>query len=421
MEKRWTEYLPHPLRECLIRIKAFLCRAFFPTPCAVFARLPIRPGKIVFDNYRGKAYGCNPKYVAQELIRRGTVGKYDLVWLVSRTALKGGDLPPQIRAVRYGSLRSFYEYATAQVWVSNYHKAFFVKRGLRKRKEQLFIQMWHGSLGIKKIENAVPLFSQDKKWRRASAVSSGMTDFWISNSGYETEVYKSAFWNVRDEAVLLYGHPRNDIFFDAEKMRRAREKAASAYGTEGKKILLYAPTFRDDLRTDCYGIDFFRLAGHMKRRFGGEWAILVRLHPRLRDMAVEIIPPGTGAADATRYADMQELLAAADCLITDYSSCAFDFMLTRRPVFLFATDIQKYNNERGFYYPLEATPFPLACDNTELMKNIDEFREDTYLAGIDTFLREKGCVEDGHASERVADLIERFVQPTERERKAKNG
>lgn len=179
-----------------------------------------------------------------------------------------------------------------------------------------------------------------------------MTDFWISNSDFETNVYKTAFWNVKDETVLLYGHPRNDIFFDTKKMQMARQKVAVAYGAEGKKILLYAPTFREDYRTDCYGLDFFHLAKHIKRRFGGEWVFLVRLHPRIRDMADEILPSAAGIVNATRYADMQELLAAADCLITDYSSCAFDFMLTRRPVFLFATDIHEYDTERGFYYPL---------------------------------------------------------------------
>ena len=84
-------------------------------------------------------------------------------------------------------------------------------------------------------------------------------------------------------------------------------------------------------------------------------------------------------------------------------------MLTRRPVFLFATDVKEYDVERGFYYPLEATPFPLAQENVELMKNIDAFDKAAYLLKVEAFLAEKGCIEDGHASERVADLIERLA------------
>ena len=105
--------------------------------------------------------------------------------------------------------------------------------------------------------------------------------------------------------------------------------------------------------------------------------------------------------------DMQELLAAADCLITDYSSCAFDFMLTRRPVFLYTPDIREYDTQRGFYYPLTSTPFPLAQNNAELQKNIDSFDEAAYRQKVEAFLAGKGCIEDGHASERVAELIEK--------------
>lgn len=416
MKKRWTEYLPLPFYELLSRGMAFLCRALFPIPCAIFTHLPVQNGKIVFENYGGKGFGCNPKYVAQELIKRGAVGKYDLVWLISRKALKNGNLPLPIRTVRYGSLKSLYEYATAQVWVSNYHKVFFVRRGLRKRENQFYVQMWHGSLGIKKIDIDVPALKQDKKWLRASVISSRMTDFWISNSSFETSVYKTAFWKVKDESVRLYGHPRNDIFFDAEGMLSARQKVAASYGVEGKKLLLYAPTFREDDRIDCYRIDYCNLIEHMKCRFGGEWIILVRLHPRIQDKAAEIVPSGANIVDVTWYADIQELLAAADCLITDYSSCAFDFMLTRRPTFLFATDVKQYDRERGFYYPLETTPFPLAHDNAELMKSVDAFDEAVYLPKVEAFIKEKGCMEDGHASERVADLVERLVRPSEKER-----
>ena len=409
MKNRWRDHLPPAIRRLLGRIKSLpfsiLTHMLYP----LFACRPIQPSKIVFDNYMGNGFGCNPKYVAQELIKRGDAEKYDLVWLVSRTDLDRDALPPQIRTVRYGSLKSYFEYTTAKIWVSNYHKIYFAQCGLRKREDQFFIQMWHGSLGIKKIEGHVAALTQDKRWLRAAMATSEMTDWWISNSDFETNIYKSAFWGVTNEKILLYGHPRNDLFFDTEQLRMARQKVAAAYDAEGEKILLYAPTFREDYRIDCYGVDFSDLAEHMKRRFGGKWTILVRLHPRICDLYADIIPSGAYVADATRYTDIQELLAAADCLITDYSSCAFDFMLTRRPVFLFATDVREYDVERGFYYPLEETPFPLAHDNAELMKNIDTFDEAAYLPKVEAFLAEKGCIEDGHASERVADLIERLA------------
>ncbi len=410
--------MPPAIRRPLGRIKALLFSVPMRILYPLFARRPIQADKIVFDNYLGRGYGCNPKYVVQKLIELGADG-YDLVWLVSREHMEHSELPPQVRPVRHGSLRSYYEYATAQVWVSNYPKMLFVRNGLKKRTGQIFIQTCHGSLGIKKIDGDVSLFTRNKRWLRAAIAASEMTDWWISNSAFENNVYKSAFWGVTDEKILLYGHPRNDIFFDDQMMVHARQKVDERYGTGGKKLLLYAPTFRNKVvrgrsrieqRREVFGLNYPELLAHMQGRFGGEWTVLVRLHPQIADMVEEIIPPMPNVIDATAYMDMQELLAAADCLITDYSSCAFDFVLTRRPVFLYATDIQEFDTSRGFYYPLTSTPFPLAQNNAELQSNIDAFDEAAYLQKVEAFLVEKGCIEDGHASARVAALIERITE-----------
>ena len=102
-------------------------------------------------------------------------------------------------------------------------------------------------------------------------------------------------------------------------------------------------------------------------------------------------------------------MVVADAFITDYSSCIYDYVLTRRPGFIYATDISQYNNERGFYYPLEQTPFPISTNNKELLKNIENFDENLYLKKIDQFLLEKGCIDDGHASERIAEKIAQIM------------
>ena len=149
--------MPPALHRRLGKIKSQLLSIPIRTLYPLFARRPIQAGKIVFDNYLGRGYGCNPKYAAQKLIERGADG-YDLVWLVSGEHMAHSELPPQIRRVRHGSIRSYYEYATAQVWVSNYPKMLFVRNGLKKRAGQVFIQTGHGSLGIKKIDGDVSVF-----------------------------------------------------------------------------------------------------------------------------------------------------------------------------------------------------------------------------------------------------------------------
>ena len=109
--------------------------------------------------------------------------------------------------------------------------------------------------------------------------------------------------------------------------------------------------------------------------------------------------------DVTDYADMQELISMADIAITDYSSWIYDFVLQRRPGFIFATDIDLYNNERGFCYPLEQTPFAIATNNAQLLQNIRDFNQPVYLDKVEAFLKDKGCMEDGHASERCVDKV----------------
>ncbi len=373
----------------------------------LYANKPIVGNKIVFDNYMGKGYGGNPKYIAEKILEKYP-GKYDLVWSVKAAEKADSAFPEGIRTVKYQSPESYREYATAKVWVSNYHKISYLKRGLEKRKGQYFIETWHGSLGIKKIENDVPALNKDASWHALAKKSSEMVDLWVSNSRWETEIYKQAFWGVQD--VLEAGHPRNDVLF-GQGPAQALKKVKAYFGLREQKILFYAPTFREDYRLDCYDIGYADVLAALRQRFGGEWVILVRLHPRVQDYAQRVIPRSERILDATAYPDIQELIAAADVMLTDYSSCIFDFLLTRRPGFLFAVDEEEYDQERGFYYPLKDTPFPVSHTSAELVQQILELDEERYRCEVAAFLEGKGCVEDGHASERVAEKIAKWAPP----------
>ena len=109
---------------------------------------PIVKNKIVFSNYFGKSYGCNPKYIADEIIRQNL--PYELVWLVKNPEEHINEFPKEIRLVRYLSPESYKELASAKIWVDNTRKKPYWEQGLIKKKDQVYIQTWHGSLGIKK-------------------------------------------------------------------------------------------------------------------------------------------------------------------------------------------------------------------------------------------------------------------------------
>ncbi len=366
-----------------------------------FKYFPISGKKIVFSNYVGMGYGCNPKYIAELLLKKHPDIK--IIWLVNEKDRKF-KFPPQIKKVKNLSIRAFYEMNTAKIWIDNFHKVGYIKEGLKKRKGQYYIQTWHGSLGIKKIEADVHALTNTKSWENTAVENAKMQDYLLSNSSFEDRVYRSAFWGYGE--ILRTGHARNDIFFKDNKDLRIKILDELKLSSD-TKFALYVPTFRQGYSTKIYNVDYERLKKSLEERFGGEWVIFVRLHrniktgPDLRNFGF--------VYNLSAYDDVQELLASADCAITDYSSCIFDFVLTRKPGFIYAPDIEKYNQERGFYYSLYDTPFPVARDNDELVFNIKTFDNNLYLSKVGEFLKEKGCVDDGSAALRTVNLVEKLL------------
>lgn len=364
-------------------------------------RTPIDPNKVFFHTQESK-YTCNPKYICEELMRQ--CPDVDIVWRVTGKVKSG--VPKGLRTVKLNSFQYFKEIFSSNVIVTN--SFLYVGQPFSLKKEQTLIETWHGSLGIKRHDkNAI---KDSKKRVRALEATGRMTSYCISNSSLETGSLRSTYWPKN--VILELGHARNDLFFPhyADKREELRTRFYIEWELDADtKTVMYAPTFRDDKSFECYNVDFSRMVNALERRFGGKWCVLLRYHPSLAKMYKEkdcsLECDNTRVIDVTEHPDMQELIAVTDVGVTDYSSWIYDFVLLRRPGFIFATDIELYNNERGFYYPLEETPFPIATNNEELVQNILDFDNEKYLRMVESFLEDKGCVEDGHASERAVELI----------------
>ncbi len=368
---------------------------------------PVRCKKIVFAAFEGDGgFGCNPRYIAEELHRRDET--LEMVWLTHDT---GRGFPSYIHPVRDTGMNTAYHLSTAKVWIDNYRKPF----GTLKRKSQLYIQTWHASIGFK----AVGLFRGDAFPKIARIVSewdSHLADYFLSNSDYCDRVYPKKL--LYDGPTLRSGSPRCDIIVgDREPIRKEiRERYGLALDA---RIVLYAPTFRGGAQKgkkqvvpNPITIDFEKVTATLSEKMGGDWIVMLRLHPQLAAI-YDKMPADKKiehAIDASQADDMSELIAASDALITDYSSCAFDALYGGIPVFLYADDIEDYIQKRGqFMWKKEELPFSIAADNDELAKNIDAFDPDAYLAEKDAFMKDQGVCEDGHASSRVADVVEAFI------------
>lgn len=366
---------------------------------------PIIKNKIVFENFSGKGLGCNPKYILYEIQRRKL--DFEIVWLVKDLKnVNTQEFPSGIRLVDFDSKNALYEHATAKIWISNYRKYPFLKKGLLKKNGQIYIQTWHGSLGIKKLDADVAAFNVDSnlRWLQKSKYESSIIDYLITNSDFEEDVLPKALW-YEGERVRL-GHPRNDIFF--WNRNAIVQKVRMTYNLPEEKIVLYVPTFRDDGDLSWHNIDYRRVLNTLEKKFGEKITLLVRMHPRV-NTTFKLIPNVDYITNVTEYPDIQELLASADFIISDYSSCMFDFLLTRRPGFIYAPDVDNFDQNRGFYYPLSDTPYPVSMTNDELCQNIENFDNIIYKNRVDNFLKEKGCMDDGNASERVVDFIEKII------------
>ena len=351
--------------------------------------LPLQQNKVVFCSSGGGGFGGNPKAVAQALLELQP--GLDLVWLTKNVNTQ---LPKGVRACPYGTPQAVKELSTAKVWVND------SRGGAKyKRRDQWYLQTWHG-FALKHIERAAK--NLPDYYVQQCRQDSTQIDLLISNSAFMTRVYREDFWY--DGEIAEYGSPRNDVFF---RDTGAGEKVKQFFGLPAdQNLLLYAPTFRDDGSKDCYAIDPKATLAACEARFGGQWSALMRLHPNAAALSEGLFPyDGERVIDATAYPDMQELLLACDLLITDYSSSMFDFALGGKPCIQFATDIESYQQGRGFYFPLDQLPFPLARTNGELVELLAGFDEEHQRKRWEEFAAEYAFCEDGHASERCVRWI----------------
>lgn len=368
-----------------LRHKTYLC---------IYHHFPIQSNKILIWANSFHAYGDSPKYIAEYLLRNYPK-KYDLVWVFEKDSAIPEDMPQDIRIVRFFSVEYLKEISTAKIIICNTRTApyyFF-----DKRKEQIYLQTWHSSLRLKMIEGDAPSLPAD--YIESAKEDSKKIDLLLSGCAFSTDVFRRAFWY--DGEIMEGGTPRCDPLLRDNSA--IKQKVYHHYGLRSDmKLAIFAPTFRDGKGAQTHDMDFAGLSKALRALDNTEWAIGCRYHPNLKDA-----PVPDGSIAMTSYPDMQELIAAADFLITDYSSCMFDMAISGKPCMLYVPDIAGYTaNERKLYFSLNELPFPITFHMDELYEKIRCFDRDVYQDQVRAFLDSVGNYEDGHASERVADYIE---------------
>ncbi|MFJ4698074.1 CDP-glycerol glycerophosphotransferase family protein [Streptomyces sp. NPDC088768] len=358
---------------------------------------PLRDA-VLFISYNGKQYSDSPRAVHEELVRRGS--DLEQLWLVRDDQAA---LPPTARKVRLWSEEWFDALARARYIVTNAHLPHWIER----RPGQVVVQTWHGTM-LKKIglDIEAPAFNPDYH-EQLRAETKNWT-FLVSANRFSTPILRRSMGF--DGEILETGYPRNDVLYAPDLAERAKEIRESLGVPPGKRVILYAPTWRDD---DAHSQGRFRFdlkldTERARAELGHDHVLLVRRHSNTVD---GVTGAGDGfVLDVSDYPDISELYLAADILVTDYSSVMFDYAHLRRPMVFFTYDLEHYRDTlRGFYFDFERNaPGPLVRTTDELvsaLRDIDRVIAD-YSERYQLFHEEFCDLDDGHATER---LVERML------------
>lgn len=366
----------------------------------ILSTLPVKKNKIVFQNFLGKGYGCNPKYIAEAIINNNE--EYDLVWLCNDLE---SEIPSSIRRVRYGSLRSYYELATAKIWIDN------VRNGLRVRKKQgqYYLQTWHGPFGFKCVEkDAEKLLSSE--YVKSAKKDGKIINAILTNSSLQEEQYKRAFWLSEETEILRFGLPRNDFLVNNANNRQLKLDLRQKYGfSNNNYIILYAPTFRDDGSVKGYKLNFIKILEAFQQKFNKRCNLIIRLHPNVQQQK-DLIDYGENIFDGSLYPDMQELAIISDCIISDYSTTLFDFSILNKPAFICALDLEEYAQKRGLLKEFYEFPFPHSYTNEDLINQIMDFDDNEYQRKITDYFSKNPVYDKGIAAHYVVEWIREKVK-----------
>ena len=359
----------------------------------VFHFFPVKQNRILFHAYDGKHVCCNPKAVFEGLMARYP-GQFEYVWALSSRDELQPYTGEKIKNVKLRSLRFYLLKATAKVCVVN--SASFPELPLRKNQFQVYTH--HGG-GAYKTAGAAIKGAGTKSNIKKLTWDAANTSLFLSSSRYFTdEVIRKQ--KLFDGEVYPYGMPRNDKLL-RHTYAEGKKKVLDYYRLDGSVcMILYAPTYRDASKKQYDPIDIDAVMKAVQSRFDGKWIFLMRAHYLGKCSGI-----GSNVISATDYPDMQDLLCAADILISDYSSCIWDFSFTYKPCILYTPDLEEYRQERGFVRDISEWHFPYCENNESLVRCIENFDEEAFVAGMKQHHEDLGSCETGEATESVCEYI----------------
>ncbi len=318
--------------------------------------------EILFVCYGGRKYGDNVKPIYDFMLKDDRFKDWSFVWAFRKPQEYNIIDNKRTKCCKIDSVKYYIHALRSKCWITN----VTVQRGLNfKNKGTFYVNTWHG-VPLKRIGLDIPKGA-------AFRVLNGKEDFDLlcAMGDYDANVYKSAF-GVDETKIAVTGYPRNDVL-NENNIKAAKERLSKYYDIDySKKIILYAPTYRDynKEKDGAFSFDYRLSTSKFLNKLGNNYQLLVRAHG-----AIEKKDSNTECLEVTTYPCVEDLLLITDILVTDYSGIMFDFANLNRTIICFAYDLEKYQSTRGMYVDLnEFIPFKLCYNEDDLysyITNID--------------------------------------------------
>ena len=346
-----------------IAFKAYYAGAYF---------IPVKKNMVIFESSNGRNYTGNPRYIYEEILNKNLENKLECIWIFQDIDTK---IPGNAKKVKRSRLKYLYYTLRSEFWVFDSRHQYYLK----KQDKTKYIQTWHGT-PLKKLGLDMDYLNMSgntniEGYKKAFKNNTRVWDYLISQNNYSSEIFRRAF--AFDGEILEIGYPRNDILINKNNEEDINKIKDKLNIPKDKKIILYAPTWRDDEYYDkgkykfTTEMDFDKMYEELK----DDYTLIVKFHYLVKEnINWEKYTDFVIECDADW--DIQELYLISDIMITDYSSVMFDYAILKRPMIFFAYDLENYKKTlRDFYFDMVTdVPGPIIEDSQDLvyyLKNID--------------------------------------------------
>jgi len=373
---------------------------FFACVFNFFRILPFKKKEISFIVDKKSSFNRNLDNIKNEFDRRDS---FSYNYLSKEEYSFNGSLKNRIFGIF--SILNFFLVKSYKLSKSKYiflNDNFFPLAYMNFDENTTIVQLWHASGAFKRFGLDV---INDENIKKLLRLAGSKIDYLVISSENVSKIYQHAF-EVDENKILPFGTPRIDYYFDENKSNKINKDNIEIIRTKfeekypeikGKKMVLYAPTFREseELNNDISTHFDFNLFNSI---LGKEYSLFFRSHPKFD------VPKIKGSIDVSNYDNLQELLLITDILITDYSSVMIEYAVLSKPIIFYPFDLNHYiSHERGFYFDYTNVPGPIAKNTGDIIKFIEEDGFD--LKKIKDFVSKNYDYLDSNSSKRIVDFL----------------